>query len=524
MEATVTEPTVTQPTVEVEAIGFWAEAARHPDKSAVITAAGEVTTYGELATRTNRIANLLHDRGLRAGDHLAFLLGNQVTTYEVALACVQLGVIYTPINRSLTGSEAAYILQDSGARAFVAQEDYAEAAVAAAQQAPAAVGIRLSIGNVPGFEELSGAAGGYPDSLPPRGPAGGPFYYTSGTTGRPKGVFRSVLGTLSLTEALSAFIKVAAVNGCTPEGVYLVQGPLHHSGPLGSSLNVLHAGATVILMSRWDAQTCLELIERYRVCATLMVPTMFHRLLALPPEVRQRYDVGSLRTGLVKHGSALCPVSVKRAMIDWFGPVLLETYGGQEGVIATVNSVDWLAHPGTVGRVDRVPVRILDDEGNVCDTGVVGNIYAALGDVEYYHAPDKTAASRRGQFFTLGDIGYIDPDGWLYLVDRRVDLIISGGVNIYPAEVEAALLQHPAVGDVAVIGIPNDEWGHEVKAIVQTSVGYPASDALGAELIDFCRAQIAKYKCPRTVDFLETLPRDPLGKLQRWQLRQAYPG
>jgi long-chain acyl-CoA synthetase len=506
----------------MEKVGFWAEAAAHPEKPAVITAAGEVTTYGELASRTNRISNLLYDRGLRSGDHLAFLLGNRVSTYEVALACVQLGVIYTPINRSLTGSEAAYILRDSGARAFIAQEEYAEAAVTAAREAPEAVGIPLSIGDIPTFEPLSLAASAYPDSLPERDRAGGPLYYTSGTTGRPKGVYRSGLGTLSLTEALSGFVRVAAVNGCPPDGVYLVPGPLHHSGPLGSSLNVLHAGATVVLMPKWDARTCLELIERYRVCATLMVPTMFHRLLALPPEVRERCDVSSLRRGVVKHGSARCPVSVKRAMIDWFGPVLMETYGGQEGVIATVNSQDWLAHPGTVGRVGRVPVRILDDEGNVCDTGEVGTIYAALGEVEYYHAPEKTAASRRGEYFTLGDLGYIDPDSWLYLVDRRVDLIISGGVNIYPAEVEAALLQHPAVADAAVIGIPNDEWGHEVKAVVQVSDGYAASDTLGDELIEFCRSHIAKYKCPRTVDFLAALPRDPLGKLQRWQLRQAY--
>jgi long-chain acyl-CoA synthetase len=506
----------------METVGFWAEAAAHPDNPAVITAAGEVTTYGELASRTNRISNLLYDRGLRAGDHLAFLLGNQVATYEVALACVQLGVIYTPINRSLTGSEAAYILEDSGARAFIAQEDYAQAAVAAARQAPADVRIRLSVGDIPTFEPLSLAASAYPDSLPERNRAGGPFYYTSGTTGRPKGVYRPVLGTQSLSEALSAFVQVAAVNGCPPGGVYLVQGPLHHSGPLGGSLNVLHVGATVILMSKWDARTCLELIERHRVCATLMVPTMFHRLLALPPEVRDRYDVSSLRRGVVKHGSALCPVSVKRAMIDWFGPVLMETYGGQEGVIATVNSADWLVHPGTVGRVGRVPVRIVDDEGNMCDTGEVGTIYAALGDVEYYHAPEKTAASRRGEFFTLGDLGYLDADGWLYLVDRRVDLIISGGVNIYPAEVEAALLQHPAVGDAAVIGIPNDEWGHEVKAVVQLSDGYAASDGLGEQLIEFCRTHVAKYKCPRTVDFLPALPRDPLGKLQRWQLRETY--
>jgi len=505
--------------VEPDSVGFWWEADQHPDKAAVITTDGAVTTYGELAERTNRLSNLLLARGLTSGDHLAFLLGNNVTTYEVALACLQIGIIYTPINRSLTADEAAYIITDCGARAFIAEEQFAPAAVGTLDRISSEVSIRLSIGTIPGFENLIEAIAGYPATLPPRHLAGGPFYYTSGTTGRPKGVLRPTLGAQPLAETMAAFIQVGQVNGCDRDGTYLVQGPLHHSGPLGSSLNVLHAGATVILMGKWDAVTVLEMIQKYRVCSTLMVPTMFHRLLALPEEVRNRYDVSSIRSGVVKHGSAQVPVATKRAMIEWFGPVLMETYGGQEGVIATVNSTDWLAHPGTVGR-PKVPVQILDEDGNSCGPGEVGTIYGALGDVEYFHAPEKTESSRRGEYFTMGDMGYLDDEGWLYLVDRRVDLIISGGVNIYPAEVEAALLQHPGVADVAVIGVPNAEWGHEVKAVVQRVEGVAAPTE--GELIDFCRSHVAKYKCPRTVDFVAALPRDPLGKLQRWQLRDAY--
>ena len=309
----------------------------------------------------------------------------------------------------------------------------------------------------------------------------------------------------------------------TPEGVHLVQGPLHHSGPLGGSLNALNIGATVIVMDKWNAEVCLQLIERYGVTTTQMVPTMFQRLVALDPEAKAKYDVTSLLTGQVKHGSAACPVPVKRAMIDWWGPVLLEIYGGQEGRITSVTSEEWLARPGTVGRADRLTtVKILDEDGHECGTGEVGTVYGKVGDVEYFKAPEKTASSRRGDLFTLGDMGYIDPDGWLFLVDRRVDLIVSGGVNIYPAEVEAVLLQHPAVLDAAVIGVPNDEWGHEVKAVVEPKVFADAGPELEADIIAFTREHLAKYKCPRSIDFRVELPRDSLGKLRKFALRDEY--
>jgi len=252
-----------------------------------------------------------------------------------------------------------------------------------------------------------------------------------------------------------------------------------------------------------------------------MVPTMFQRLLALPAETKAQYDVTSLR--MVKHGSAACPVPTKRGMIDWWGPVLLEIYGGQEGRITSITSQEWLTHPGSVGRADRLTtVKILDQDGNECPQGEVGTIYGKITGVEYFKAPEKTAASRRGDFFTLGDMGYIDPDGWLFLVDRRTDLIVSGGVNIYPAEVEAVLLQHPAVVDAAVIGVPNDEWGHEVKAVVETIANVEPGPALEEEIIDFTKSRLARYKCPRSVDFRAELPRDALGKLRKRDLRDEY--
>jgi long-chain acyl-CoA synthetase len=288
-------------------------------------------------------------------------------------------------------------------------------------------------------------------------------------------------------------------------------------------MSALNVGRTVVVMEKWDAELCLSLIERYAVTSTQMVPTMFRRLLALPAEVRDRYDVSSLRRGTIKHGSSACPVPVKQAMIDWLGPILIETYGGQEGRVTVVTSEEWLARPGTVGKVDRLTtVTVVGDDGRECGPGEVGTVYAALGDVEYYNAPDKSAASRRGDLFTLGDMGYFDEDGWLFLVDRRVDLIVSGGVNIYPAEVEAVLVAHPAVRDVAVIGVPNDEWGHEVKAIVEPVSMDDAGDRLATELIELVRSELARYKAPRSVEFRAELPRDAMGKLRRHDLRAEY--
>jgi long-chain acyl-CoA synthetase len=503
--------------------GFWAQSRQHPDKAAVVMASGPTLTYGELASRANRLSHLLRARGVGEGDHVAFLLGNQIEMFEAALACTQIGILFTPVNRNLATREVGYILEDAGVRVFLTDSPFADVARAAADAAGLPAGARLAFGEVEGFERLRPLAATFPDELPAEQIAGRPFFYTSGTTGHPKAVIRPGAGSRTLGTALSESLSVTPGTNLTADGVHLVQGPLHHSGPLGNAMSALHVGRTVVVMEKWDAERCLSLIERHRVTSTLMVPTMFRRLLALPAEVRARYDVSSLRAGTIKHGSSACPVQVKRAMIDWLGPILFETYGGQEGRVTVVSSPEWLQRPGTVGKVDRLTtVKIFDEKGRECGPGEVGTIYAALGEVEYFNAPKKSDASRRGDLFTLGDMGYYDAEGWLFLVDRRVDLIVSGGVNIYPAEIEAILLQHPAVRDAAVIGIPNEEWGHEVKAIVEPTSMTLADAGLESELIELVRGELARYKAPRSVEFRPELPRDAMGKLRRHDLRDEY--
>jgi long-chain acyl-CoA synthetase len=305
--------------------------------------------------------------------------------------------------------------------------------------------------------------------------------------------------------------------------VDLVCGPLYHAAPFAGACGALDNGALLVMVDRWTPEDFLEKVERYRVTTVSMVPTMFHRLLALPDPVRAAADVSSLQN--VSHAGAPCPIDVKRKMIEWWGPIILEAYSSTEGAGTSVTSEEWLAKPGTVGRPSpAVTLRILDDDGNECAPGVPGLVYLSqtLWQFDYHNDPDKTAASRRGELFTVGDIGYVDDDGYLYLCDRQADVIISGGVNIYPAEVEAVLLTHVAVADATVIGAPSDEWGEEVTAVVEPAAGSVPGPALADELIEFCRERLAHFKCPRTVDFVESLGRDPNGKLRKKPIRDRY--
>jgi long-chain acyl-CoA synthetase len=307
--------------------------------------------------------------------------------------------------------------------------------------------------------------------------------------------------------------------------MHLCTGPLYHAAPLAFSFAVPMAqGMGVVLMDGWDAEDTLRLIDLHRITHSHMVPTMFHRLLSLPEEVRKAYDTSSLR--YVLHGAAPCPVTVKQAIIDWWGPIVYEYYAATEGGGSFVTSEEWLARPGTVGKPPTADhVRIFDGAGEEQPVGAVGTIYlkAPAGtEFSYYNDPAKTASAFRGQYFTLGDVGYLDEDGYLFLTDRSVNLIISGGVNIYPAEVEAALIAHPVVGDVAVIGVPNDEWGEEVKAVVELQGGATQSPALAAELIGWCHERLASFKCPKSVDFTDHLPRQDNGKLYKQVLRERY--
>ncbi len=494
---------------------WWAE--QIPDRPAVISEHGE-RTFAELDANANRLVRVLRDAGLEAGDGVALLCRNRPEFAEVVAACARGGFRLTTVNWHLTGDEAGYIVDDCEARALVADATLGVAAKGALDTAPK-IDVSLAVGGtIPHFGDYAAAVGAAsPEPLADPVP-GSTMLYTSGTTGRPKGVRRP---------APTKGLPVANIYGYDEgaDDLHLCTGPLYHAAPLAFSLNIpLALGAGVVLMDRWDAAHALELIEQHGITHTHMVPTMFHRLLSLPDEVRSAADVSSLRH--VLHGAAPCPVPIKQRLIEWLGPVVVEYYAATEGVGSFVDSATWLERPGTVGKpVADDQVVIGDDDGNVLPRGEVGLVYLkapAGARFEYFKAEDKTQSSYRGDHFTLGDVGYMDADGYLYLTDRSANLIISGGVNIYPAEVDAVLLLHPAVGDVATIGVPDDEWGETVLAVVEPQPGVEPDDDLAAELLHHCRAQLAHFKCPRAVAFIDELPRQDNGKIYKRLLRDRF--
>ena len=501
---------------------FWSVAESDPRRVAIVDADGASVRYGELYARVNRVSHGLRALGLGRGDAVAVAVPNVAEYFACYLAAMQSGLYFVPINRHLAADEVAHIVADSEARAFVAHARLGEVAVLAAGRAACPAGARFAVGGaLDGFRPFAALEAGQPSSRPGVRTAGQLMMYSSGTTGRPKGVRRP------LPEAdgdelagLTAQVTCAGF-GIEPDGVHLVCGPLYHAGPFVGAVNTLHCGHTLVLMDRWDAERTLQLVEQHRVTSTQMVPTMFHRLLALPDEVRSRYDVSSVRS--VLHTGAACPVEVKQRMMDWWGPVLYETYGGTEAAATIAKPHRWLERPGTVGKaINGVELKILDDDGHECPPGSPGLVYistARTGAPEYFKDPEKTASIRRGDFVTLGDVGYLDDDGYLFLCDRKIDMIISGGVNVYPAEVEAVLLTHPAVGDAAVIGVPDEEWGEQVMAVVEPAAGVTPSDGLAGDLVEHCRSRMAHFKCPRSVDF-RPLPRLPNGKLLKRRLRE----
>jgi long-chain acyl-CoA synthetase len=497
-------------------LAYWA--ARQPDAPAIISEHGS-RTFAELNANANRLARALRARGLQAGDGAALMCANRPQFPEVTAASQRTGIRLTPINWHLTAEEAAYILGDCEARAFIADARFAEVAAEAAHRAPGATVLLAIGGGIAGFEpyeEVIGAEDGsdIDDPAP-----GGTMLYTSGTTGRPKGVNRdraAAARTQATTASAAGYKPGTSMNLCT--------GPLYHAAPLAFSLSApLLSGAGVVLMDGWDAEETLQLIEQHRITHTHMVPTMFHRLLSLPDEVRNRYDISSLH--YIIHGAAPCPVSVKKAMIDWVGPIINEYYAATEGAGTSVGSEEWLKKPGTVGKPPTPDhIRILDVDGNDCAPGEIGTVYlkAPPARFSYFKDEAKTESSYRGDHYTLGDVGYLDDDGYLFLTDRSANLIISGGVNVYPAEVEEALLGHAAVGDAAVIGVPDPEWGERVVAVIEPQPGVQPSDELAAELVAYCRDQLAHFKCPRQVDFRDELPRHDNGKLYKRLLRDEY--
>jgi long-chain acyl-CoA synthetase len=489
-------------------------ASEAPERSAIVSPSGD-RTFRELDDRANQLIAALRRRGLHQGDAIVLVCSNRPEFAEVFVAAIRYGLRLTPINWHLGPQEIGYIADDSEAKAFVADARFAEACAAAARLAPRATA-RLSLaGPIDGFEDYEAALGAEPADPVTADQPGSTMLYTSGTTGRPKGVHRRVQPK-RLVAGREPPDPDASRNLCT--------GPLYHAAPLLANLNVpLAEGVGVVLMDGWDPEECLRLIERYRITHTHMVATMFHRLLALPDEVKAKYDLSSL--AYVVHGAAPTPVHVKQALMDWFGPIVHEYYAATEGAGTTISAEEWLSKPGSVGKA-VLGIEVRDDDGRPVAAGVVGTVYARSPEdagtrFEYFKDPDKTARaySHKGAWFTLGDMGYLDSDGYLFLTDRSADLIISGGVNIYPAEIDGILLEHPAVADACTIGVPNAEWGEEVKSVVVLKTDADTSEA---ELIGWCRERLAGFKCPRSIDFADSLPRHDTGKLYRRLVRETY--
>jgi long-chain acyl-CoA synthetase len=506
----------------VNAIGLWAIAASSPDRTAVIEPDGRAVSYAELAGEADRYGRGLQALGLTAGDAVAALLPNSATALAIYFAAIETGLYVVPINWHQVAAEIAHILADSGARAFVAHERFAEVAVSAADLA--GIKPRFAVGLVPGFEPLSALGDDGSSDRPYPRTHGAPMLYTSGTSGRPKGVRRPLTGVDPDDAAVMAtwFFSLFDI-APYDDHVHLCGSPLYHTAVLNFAAISIQLGHPVVLMDRWDPQESLALIEAHRVTHTHAVPTQFRRLLALPAEVRGRYDTGSLRA--VIHSAAPCPPEVKRQMIEWLGPVIVEYYAATEGGGTMISSQEWLRKPGSVGLPWRgSQIAVLDRAKHAVAAGQQGLIYLRMGtsSFSYYKDEEKTQAALAGDMFTVGDIGYLDSDGYLFLCDRSSDMIISGGVNIYPAEIESELSCHPAVADVAVFGIPHDDWGEEIKAVVEPAPGAEAGPALTGELLAFLAGRVAKFKLPRTIDYVDQLPRDPNGKLYKRKLRDPY--
>ncbi len=501
-------------------------AARTPDKPAIIMgSSGATVTYRELDEGSNRFAQLLRAQGLRPGDGIAFFLENHPRFYELVWAAQRSGLYYTAISSRLTAPEIDYIVNDCGAKVIVTTHAKADVAAALVDAMPR-VERRLMIdGAIPGWESYEAAVAAFPPTPIPDEQEGSDMLYSSGTTGRPKGV-RPPLGHRPLGTPPGLQLLVTGLYGANADTVYLSPAPLYHAAPLRFNLAMQRLGGTSIVMEHFDALEALRLIERHRVTLSQWVPTMFVRMLRLPESDRTRFDLSSLRGAI--HAAAPCPIPVKEQMIEWWGPVLHEYYAGTEGNgFTAIDSEQWLLHRGSVGRALLGQIHILDEAtGESQPPRAPGVIYFANGgEFEYHNDPEKTRSARNEKgWSTLGDIGYLDEEGFLYLTDRKANMIISGGVNIYPQEAENVLITHPKVADVAVFGVPNEEFGEEVKAVVELADMRDATPALERELIEYCRSQLSALKCPRSVDFEAELPRHATGKLYKRLLKDRYWG
>jgi long-chain acyl-CoA synthetase len=503
-------------------LGVWWIAEDHPDQAAVVASpSGATLTFGELAARAHQIVHALRSRGIGHDDIVAYALPNDVDMVWWQLAFQEMGVRSIALNPSLSGGEMRAILDHSGAVGVVVDHTYPDTAAVA--EAPS-IRVRVAVGgSLAGFERYEDLVEGQPTSAPDDRSFGTPISYSSGTTGLPKAIARQTIpGDPSvIADQMKLFSR--AFRFVPLEGVHLVSAGMHHGGCQSFYQGALNVGQALAILGKFDPEQTLRAIHEHRVTTGYMVPTQFVRLLRLPAEVKARYDVSSLQT--IVHSAAPCPVPVKQQMMDWWGPVIWETYGGMEGAACIAKPHRWLEKPGTVGRaIKGITLRILDDDGNDVPVGETGNVFLEpmVPTFEYKDDPDLTASVHRGKAFTLGDIGFVDDDGYLFLRDRAKDMIISGGVNIYPAEAEGLLTTHPAVADVAVIGIPDPEWGESVKAIVELAPGFLPSSELEDELLAFCREHLTGFKCPRSVDFRDELPRTETGKLYKRLLKDDY--
>jgi len=502
--------------------GLAANAAAAPDRLALVCEARRLT-YGELDRLVNRVAHALSARGVGAGGRVALLLSNGPEFLAVTHAAAKLGALAVPINYRWRRGEIAYVLEDAAPEVFVLDAAFVEEGAAARSAAGRPATERcLVVGGAPGLPSFEEAVAAAPDTPPETGIPPGGFnilVYTSGTTGKPKGVMHP---TFDPKVGFESQKRIVDMWGFTPDDVHLVAGPMYHTMPNAYAAQHLFVGATVVVMKRFEPEECLRLVAQERVTTSSMVPAHFIRLLEVPPDVRARHDLSSVRK--IMHAAAPCPPDVKRRIMQLFPPdSVWEFYGATEGPGTIISPAEWLERPGSVGRPwPGITVKILDDDGRELPAGEVGTIYlSSIGSrkFSYHNAPEKTAAAFRGDFFTVGDMGWLDGDGYLFIADRRTDMVISGGVNIYPAEIEATLLAHPDVVDAAVFGIPDARWGESLHAVVEARRGV-ALDTVAVQA--WCRERLADYKTPRSVEFVAELPRDPNGKVLKRQLRQPH--
>lgn len=500
--------------------GAWLLGQRDPSRPAIVME-GETTTFGELVSKANQLSNKFADLGLTRGDVVAGLLLNGTEFYEITLACTQSGLYFVPINTHLAGPEVEYIVRDCDASVLIVHAELADKVVGRIEDA---VPHRVVIGSAPADWSSYEAFTLFADETPATRSLGSAMMYTSGTTGRPKGVRRPMIDATpeSPLQATGPFFgNVGIPHG---PGRHLVCSPVYHAAPGGVSLSLLHAGHTLYVLPGFDAETVLRTISDKAITSSHMVPTHFQRLLDLPAGVRDSCDISSV--DVLFHAGAPCPPATKRAMIGWFGPVLVEYLGSTEGLVCVCSTAEWLEHPGTVGRPDPSAVMLRGLDGEQAPPGEEGAIYFKTSPFEYLGDPEKTAAAQWGEFTTSGDVGRFDDDGYLYILDRRVDLILTGGVNVYPAEVEGALLEHPGVADVGVIGVADPEWGQRVVAVVQLASGFisDSDEDLRAKLDQHVREQIAGFKRPREYIFTQDFPRSAAGKVSRQKLRELANG